>query len=487
MSKFSIRTRLIFILSLILLLAFITTNIINYQISKRSIHNTIVDSALPLVSNNIYSEIQRDLMRPVFVSSLMANDTFLKDWVLGGEEDLDKITRYLKTIKENYGFDTSFLISDHSTIYYYYKGILKKIGHDDPHDVWYYNFIRSGQKYDLDVDTDQASANKLTIFINHRLLDENGNLLGVTGVGLSMDLMGKLLASYKEQFGRNVYLVDPEGIIQVHTNMALVRNLSIYNQEGIKDIAGLILEAKSESASFEYDQEGRHILLLTRYIPEFNWYLFVEQNETVTLKDIKRNLITNLIIGLLATCLVIGVSILTVNHFQGALEIMATTDKLTGLYNRREFDRNIERALYLVDREKKPFSLIIFDIDRFKNINDRWGHLVGDKVIQQVADITKACTRQNDVLCRWGGDEFIILTYSDLGGAITIGERIRTSVLNAEFRVEDGPAGENQIPVTASGGITQHQPGDTEETILARADSILYRAKEEGRNRVIGE
>jgi len=84
---FSIRTKLILVLSLILLSGFLLTNVISYQSSKKSVKTSIIENSLPLARDNIYSEIQKDLTRPIFVSSLMANDTFLKDWVLGGEKN----------------------------------------------------------------------------------------------------------------------------------------------------------------------------------------------------------------------------------------------------------------------------------------------------------------------------------------------------------------------------------------------------------------
>ena len=138
MHFFSIRTRLILVLTLILLSGFFITNVISYRASKHQIHSSIVENSLPLARDNIYSEIQRDLARPIFVSSLMANDTFLKDWVRTGEKQTDQIIRYLTEIQEKYGFFSSFFVSDVKNNYYHFKGILKQVHLDDAHDVWYY-------------------------------------------------------------------------------------------------------------------------------------------------------------------------------------------------------------------------------------------------------------------------------------------------------------------------------------------------------------
>ncbi len=105
---FTIRTRLILVLTLILLSGFFITNVISYRASKRQIHSSIIENSLPLARDNIYSEILRDLARPIFVSSLMANDTFLKDWVKTGENQPAQIIRYLTEIRKKYGFFSSF-------------------------------------------------------------------------------------------------------------------------------------------------------------------------------------------------------------------------------------------------------------------------------------------------------------------------------------------------------------------------------------------
>jgi hypothetical protein len=179
MHFFPIRTRLIAALTLILLSGFFITNVISYRASKHQIHSSIVESSLPLARDNIYSEIQRDLMRPIFVSSLMANDTFLKDWVAAGEKQTGPIIRYLTEIQEKYGFFSSFFVSDITKNYYHFKGILKQIHPDDDHDIWYYRFKEKNIQYDLDVDTNEAEQNHLTIFINHRLTSDEGSFMGV--------------------------------------------------------------------------------------------------------------------------------------------------------------------------------------------------------------------------------------------------------------------------------------------------------------------
>jgi diguanylate cyclase (GGDEF)-like protein len=476
----SLKTKLITILTAVLFFAFLLTNLINYSVSRNVVRRTIIQNTLPATGSNIYSEIQKDLMRPIFISSLMANDTLLKDWVLTGEKDVEALTRYLEEIRSRYGFFTSFFVSEKTGIYYSYKGIHKTISETDDHDVWYYRFRESGAEHKLDVDNDEVSFNTLTIFINQRLNGYDGNFLGVTGVGLNMDHVGEILVSYKKQFNRNIYLVDPNGTMQVHPEIGLVENLSIRNQEGISEIADGILAERSEPAVFEFYRNGNHIILESRYIPELEWFLLVEQDEDLLLVDIRRNLFRNLIFGFLVSCLVILINIYTINHFQKRLEIMAVTDDLTGAGNRREFDRHIEHAISLASRQKIPLSVALFDIDSFKKVNDERGHLQGDDVIKGVAAEAKKCLRKSDLLVRWGGDEFSVICYSRIEDARVLLERIRKSVADQNFFTH-GPAGRR---VTISCGVGDYRPNDTAETLIARVDRALYTAKSAGKNRV---
>lgn len=485
MSIISIRTKLILALSLILVLAFLGMSALNYHVSKNSLRKSIIGEAL--TRDTIFSEIQKDLISPLHVSSLMANDTFLKDWVIDGEKDIDPIIKYLSEIKARYQFFSSFFISEQTGNYYHSDGILKKISRADPHDVWYYEFKNRGVDYDLDVDTNEAAQNTLTIFINHRLNDYEGNLLGVIGVGLNMDNIGYLLDSYRKKYIRNIYLVDPNGIIQVHPNKKLIEKINIFEQEGIGNIAGKILTTDSKPSVFEFNRNGTHILLTVRYIAEFDWFLLVEQDQDMALTDIRKNFIRNLIFGFIITCLIIAINIFTVNYFQGRLEVMATTDKLTGANNRRELDHFFKHAAYLAKRKDIPFCLIIFDIDKFKQINDTLGHLHGDKVLKDAALIAHKQIRKNDYLVRWGGDEFIVLTYNVIDDAKIIAERIRKSIFETDFFLDKTLKDKKRMRISISCGITRYRHGDTLETMVARMDSALYKAKENGRNQTIAE
>jgi diguanylate cyclase (GGDEF)-like protein len=482
MRRISLKTKLILSVSIILVFGFALTNINNYRVSTRSVRKNIIEHALPLTRDNIYSEIQADLMRPIFISSLMANDTFLKDWAIGGERDLDKITRYLQEIRDRYGFFSTFFVSEQTGNYYHFNGVLKKIGRQDAHDVWYYDFKAMNKPYDLTVDTNEAAGNSLTIFINHRLNDYNGKLLGVTGVGLNMEMVADLLKSYRKQYGRDIYLVDGDGLIKVHKDHTLVDRAHIADQEGLGQIAARALKIKPDSEYFEFSRGGRRILLTSRYLPEFEWFLFVEQDETGALAAIRRNFLNNLAFDLMIILMILGITAYTVNRFQSKLEEMATTDKLTGACNRREFDRYFDMAVYLHKRQGTPFSVILFDIDDFKTINDEVGHMAGDHVLQAIAGLAGENIRQNDLVVRWGGDEFILLVHNDLLQAYQVAERLRQEVRNSDLLAGFSDDAE---PVTISCGVVNYEDGENLDHLMMRVDVALYESKKRGKDQTV--
>lgn len=481
MSKFSVRTKLSAALSLILLVAFVAINLLNFNVSRASLRSSILHEALPGIGNEIFNEIQRNLVIPVQISSLMAHDTFLKDWVLSGESDISKITRYLWEIKEKYNFFSAFLVSSRTRNYYHFKGFHKKISPEDAHDVWYYRFMSSGIDYDLEVDTDEASHGALTIFINHRLNDYQGNLLGVTGIGLKMDDVGRLLHSYEERYHKRIYMVNREGLIQIHSDQKLIEKVNIRQQKGIGEIASCLLSNTVSPVTCEYDDQGRHTLVRSRYIPEFEWFLIVEHAEGKDLRKLRETFVSNLIIGIAVTLLVIVINVLMVNYYQSKLEDLATTDELTGLPNRRFFFIQARRDMANCFRAGRPVAILMIDIDHFKKVNDTYGHGVGDRILTETSVRLKQALREGDLAGRIGGEEFaVLLPETDMKSALKVAERLRRSVEKAVVTF-----GHENCSVTISVGVAvDAYQGENLEGLLEQADSALLRAKKLGRNRI---
>lgn len=169
-----------------------------------------------------------------------------------------------------------------------------------------------------------------------------------------------------------------------------------------------------------------------------------------------------------------------------AIRFESLTDELTTLANRKHFDQSIQRAVVQAKDAGDGFSLLITDIDHFKNFNDTYGHQTGDQVLRLVGLAVKQNVKGQDVACRYGGEEFgIILPRTTLDNAKVIAEHIRLAVMSKELVKRS--TGENLGNITISIGVSAFRAGDTAQTVIERADAALYLAKRTGRNKVCTE
>ena len=160
------------------------------------------------------------------------------------------------------------------------------------------------------------------------------------------------------------------------------------------------------------------------------------------------------------------------------LSRMATTDALTGLWNRRHFEETLEHERVKADRYQQPLSLLIFDIDHFKRINDTHGHLAGDQVLVQLSGLARQQIRDSDLLARWGGEEFILLMpNTGAREAMAVAEKLRATC-------SSHPVSSALGTVTASFGVATYRSDEPKDQWISRADNALYAAKQAGRNRV---
>lgn len=198
-------------------------------------------------------------------------------------------------------------------------------------------------------------------------------------------------------------------------------------------------------------------------------YDFSEQEERIYL--LKYNMVPNDDVFVVSFTDITDIEKKTIH-----LEHTAFIDDLTKIYNRRKFDELFLEQLQKSEESKTRFSLIMFDLDFFKKVNDTYGHREGDEVLQRIAKEIKVRIRQTDVFARWGGEEFMVLLKdTSLKGAYHLAEKIRKSVERMKFNFNEA--------VTISLGITEYRNEDTMEAMVERADEALYHAKENGRNR----
>ena len=333
---------LLSLLSILLLGGFLATSLVSYFASRDSIRHNIVNTELPLTSDNIYSEIQKDLIRPTQIASMMSRDTFLRDWVIAGEQDAQPMTRYLREVQDHYGTFTSFFISEKSRTYYQAKGVLKQIREDEPRDAWYFRVRNMAEPYEISVDPDMANADRLTFFINFKVFDYQHNFIGVAGVGLTVDAVVKLVDDYQRRYDRAIYFTDRNGRLVLTSAdggpMGAHRGQLLSEVAGLEPLLAVLPQPKS--GRFDYQEGGRGHFLNVRYIPELDWFLFVDKHEEGALAGIRHSLFSD----------TVEVREL---HWQGAVEALLAPYRHLIL-----LDNPVDRArvrLFLLNFEKELF------------------------------------------------------------------------------------------------------------------------------------
>lgn len=478
-SIYSNRAILITLLAIILTASFTITNIINYNETSIILRKELIEEELPVEVERISLTIKLFIMPFLTASSNLAHDHFIHKWIKDGEPDEQFIINYIDSIQKMNGVNTCFLASEVSKTYYNSNGGFH-ISENDPDACWYFEFRESGKPYELNKAINVDMENMPTVFINHRIDDDNGTFLGVVGMGLELAAIPRILDQYSKSLNRSIYFVDADGNVVSRSDKALFTGANMFELTHITRNLEAIFSGKSQF--FEYQLAGKTILVSTHYIPELNWWLFIEQDEFTAMKTANRVLLISIIINVISIIVTMSLVFLTASFFHNKLKQMAITDNLTGINNRLVFEHMLERAFAQLSRSESPFTVLILDLDHFKLINDTYGHLEGDAVLKKTVAVINSNIRHSDDLCRWGGEEFVILAHNcNLEQGIILAEKIRKAIKAACVGIL--PDGD---PLTASIGVCQARVNEGAAACMTRADNALYKAKQDGRDCVRG-
>lgn len=414
-----------------------------------------------LVASHIYDCIDAAVEKPKIIARTMSSDSFLKN-TLRNEGNCDEkameeiMSSYLSSISQKFGYIAAFVISENTRRYYTPKGISKTVNpQNDPYDIWYQLFLDSKKDLDLDTDRDQENDYRWTVFINARITDSDGSLMGVCGVGLFMDDLQELILQSEREYGVKINLIEKDGLVQVDTDVSNIEN-------------AYISEAVSDNAcedSFTYTKRKFGGFRATRYMKELEWYLVVQgfgQDKSLAVTKVSVFILYILFFSIFLV-IFIG-SKRPCEH--NLIKPSSPEDILTGLPNRNYLKEAYgELGVFNTTRYK---SLVMFDIDRFKTVNEERD---GDKIILGIVDLTKQLVGEEGIIFRWSGDEFVVFLEMDADEAE---EKFKKFCIDIK----------ESLDVTVSVGIVEIDLSESIKTNYHRAVQPCYAVKEAGGNGV---
>jgi len=470
--------RIVFIITALLFTLSVSLTGMNYYVSMNLTHSQLKNSSIPLTVDNIYTEIQKLIIEPNLIASMMAHDTFMKDWLANQESDNEQVVKYLDTIQNKYQMFATFLVSEKTQNYYSAAGLLEKMEGGNQNNDWYFAFKNNPEVHEINIDKNEHMGSLLVMFINHKIFDNDFHMIGATGVGIRTSYINDMLKQFRLKYNFRVYFINDEGeVIISELDTSLISNIDELPE--LSEIKSDLISKGSQL--FEYIRNDETVLLNRKYIPELDLYLLVEAKMNDFTNEVKETFYFNIVISLLLTVAITLIVLVYVRNIHIRLNQLADNDPLTGLPNRRFFNRSLEHALLLKKRNNTNLSVLFLDLDNFKKINDTKGHDVGDKVLKRIAKILTITIRATDFTSRWGGEEFIVLMLdSDIDGAISSAAKLCKAIEQDKSLV-----GLVDHKVTASLGVTEVKNDDDIDAILKRVDSALYKAKDSGKNQYI--
>lgn len=306
----------------VIFLGFSVTFILGYNWNIRIAQEDVRNVAM-LTSESIYNEITTIFAKPINVSLTMANDSLLKELLLEETNTVDdsgflsQIQTYLNGYRRAYGYDSVFLVSTATGHYYHFNGLNRVLTEDNPENDWYYNFLASGDEYTLEIDNDEAADGEITVFINCRILGDDGTVFGVVGVGFIVDELQSLLSSYADVYGVNAYLMDVAGNNRVSVQETGYVPTSGADAASTPTIQAALSEHMSpDQVSVHWENIGGvESVIVLRYVEDIDWYLVIENDYAAIEEQLSRQLGNELLITLAVFCLVCLVVIWLFNEF----------------------------------------------------------------------------------------------------------------------------------------------------------------------------
>jgi diguanylate cyclase (GGDEF)-like protein len=423
-----------------------------------------------LVFDILHHTMDQEFDRPLQATRTMESDSFLRTFLeqeeqVPSEEFSATMGKYLAGISRGNSWSGAYFSSARTMNYYDVNGFAKVIDPEkDPYDLWYTKFIESGNDYDIDVEYDQLNADIWTVFLDKRMEDESGKLLGVCTVGMQVGAVQETMHALASNYGIDIFFTEADGTVVVSSGD---------KRKVIDYVRG------KDSAPGQKSYETSNSYTIVEYIPLLDWFLVVENSHNVFASVFQT--ITAILFGvvliMIAAIVLINIRISSITEI--SLTNKAETDVLTNILNREGLRSRIKSFIEADGSSDVGGTMFMVDLDHLKTVNDTMGHSVGDETLVHAAEVLKQCFRNNDIIGRLGGDEFIVFTPGITAMDLIIKKAEMMNSLGMHRVEKDGV----KADVSFSIGIAIYpMHSNTYDDLYKKADKALYAAKEGGRN-----
>ncbi|OLQ93377.1 hypothetical protein BIY22_02475 [Vibrio panuliri] len=450
--------------ALLIIIVFSVLNLAHYYTSLYMFRKNMTDTTLQRTTHQISRVLENVNKSYLYTSKALAQ---LYGYKLQQNYRPENLVLELQDMKEAYDVKNIGLIDIRHKLYLDSFGRVLYLDLESERDQWVKEFLATPQDYrHYFYDPDMPEYEGLYAFFHdHKIKDSNDNVIGILGLGVSY-----------EEFYKNIQGINQNVTVSFLTESGETRLPKKLKGKSIFSLFPQLPENTLKS-SIDKDQiiwghtDTQSYLLYFHYLEDINRVLLLNIDITDYYNQSRTQHFYSFLLGLALTFIVIVLNFLFSVYQSNQLRHTAFYDSLTRCRNRHYVKVHIEGNRYWRSVKSSEYSMIIFDLDNFKHINDSLGHTAGDHVLRQVADIIRDYLSSSDEFIRWGGDEFIIIIKKNSNQV----SNLMVSVLS---RIE------HETPVSLSMGITDITSEDTFNTAMERADTALYESKKNGRNQL---
>ena len=289
--------RLVIIIVLLLMLLTLVLSVVNHKATLKLVHKQIETQSLPLSLDNIYTDIQKHILEPYLITSMMANDTFIADWLQENEKKPNKVKNYLSAIKKRYGLLSAILVSEKTKNYYTQNGFLETLHPSNSENSWYFRFKNSSHNKEINIDTNKKIDSNAIMFMNNKIFDAQHQLIGITSTGVKIGSINKMLNMFKNHYKLEVSLYDKKQNIVLSQ-----KNNKIKNLNEVKEFIPFKHKLRANaSTTFNYTLGEDIFFVNTKYIPELNLHILVKAKASDFTGSLNKTYYINLVISILIT------------------------------------------------------------------------------------------------------------------------------------------------------------------------------------------